>query len=74
MGETPKMAAGAALGAVVGALTGAAKGAGFVSDDAAERKHILSGANKTSLVLTTGARLTFRVATPVTITEKLGPR
>jgi hypothetical protein len=74
MGEAPKMAAGAALGAVVGALTGAAKGAGFVSDNVVERKHPLSGAYRTSLVLTTGARLTFRVATPVTITEKLAPR
>jgi hypothetical protein len=74
MGEAPKMAAGAALGAVVGALTGAAKGAGFVSDNVVERKHPLSGAYRTSLVLTTGARLTFRVATPVTITQNLGPR
>jgi hypothetical protein len=73
MGERPKMAASAALGAVVGALTGAAKGAGFVSDDAVARKDFLAGVNKRSLVLATGARLTFRVAIPVTITEGLGP-
>jgi hypothetical protein len=65
------MAAGAALGAVVGALTGAAKGAGFVSDESGARKGTLSGAHKTTLVVTTGARLTFQVARPVTITEKL---
>lgn len=74
IGDTPKMAAGAALGAVVGALTGAAKGAGFVSEDAGARKSTLLGANKRSLVLTMGARLTFRIATPTTITETLGHR
>lgn len=67
----PKRAAGAALGAVVGALTGAARGAGFVSDESGARKSTLSGANKRTLGVTTGARLTFRVARPVTITEKL---
>jgi hypothetical protein len=72
--DTPKMAAGAALGAVVGALTGAAKGAGFVSDDAGARKSALTGAKKRSLVLSTGARLTFRIARPMTITERLGDR
>lgn len=74
IGDTPKIAAGAALGAVVGALTGAAKGAGFVPDDAVARKPVVTSANKRSLVLTTGARLTFRVATPVTITEWVAPR
>jgi hypothetical protein len=71
IGNRPKMAAGAALGAVVGALTGAAKGAGFVSDESGARKGTLGGAHKRTLVVTTGARLTFRVARPVTITEKL---
>lgn len=72
VGSTSKMAAGAAYGAVVGALTGAARGAGFVSDDVGMRKGTLIAANKRSLVLTTGARLTFRVARPLTITERLG--
>jgi hypothetical protein len=65
------MAAGAALGAVVGALTGAAKGAGFVSDESGARKSTLSGAHKRTLVVTIGARLTFLVARPVTVAEKL---
>jgi hypothetical protein len=73
IGDTPKIAAGAALGAVVGALSGAAKGAGFVRDNAGARKPALTGAKKRSLVLTTGARFTFRVATPITITEWLAP-
>jgi hypothetical protein len=72
IGDASKMAAGAAFGAVAGALTGAAKGAGFVSDDAGARKGTLIAANKRSLVLTSGARLTFRVARPLTITERLG--
>jgi len=72
--DTPRMAAGAALGAVVGALTGAARGAGFVSDDGGARKSTLMGGDKKSLVLTTGARLTFLVARPVTITERLNYR
>jgi hypothetical protein len=64
------MAAGVAMGAVVGALTGAAKSAGFVSEESGARKSILSGANKRTLVVTAGARLTFLIARPVAITEK----
>jgi hypothetical protein len=71
IGNRPKMAAGAALGAVVGALTGAAKGAGFVSDESGAKKSTLSSAHKRTLVVTTGARLTFLVARPVTVAEKL---
>jgi hypothetical protein len=69
--DTPKRAAGITLGAVVGALSETAKGAGFVSDESGARKRTLSNANKRTLILTRGARLTFRVANPVTITERL---
>jgi hypothetical protein len=73
--DTPRIAAGAALGAVVGALTGAAKGAGLVSgNDAGTGTGISSAANKRNLVLTRGARLTFQLARPVTITERLNYR
>jgi hypothetical protein len=71
IGFRPKKAAGATLGTVVGALTGAAKGAGFVSDETGARKSTLVSPNKRSLVVTAGARLTFLIARPVTITEKL---
>jgi hypothetical protein len=74
MAQTPRIAAGAALGAVVGALTGAARGAGFVSDEAGGPTNRLLGANKRNLVLTTGAQLTFRLAAPVTIGERVAPR
>lgn len=73
--DTPRIAAGAAVGAVVGALTGAAKGAGLVSGNAGGAgTGISSPANNRNLVLTTGARLTFQLARPVTITERLDYR
>jgi hypothetical protein len=70
--EGPKRAAGAAFGAVVGAFTGAARGAGLVSrNDAVSGTDALVHSNKRILLLATGARLTFQLAAPVTITEKL---
>jgi hypothetical protein len=66
--ETPRVAARAALGAVVGALSGSAKGTGVVSANDA------ISANNRNLLLTTGRRLTFQLARPVTITERLNYR
>ncbi|MFL6352161.1 MAG: hypothetical protein ACJ74Z_09970 [Bryobacteraceae bacterium] len=67
LGATPKVA----MGAVVGALTGAAKSAGFVSDESGTRNSTRNGAHKSRLLVTTGARLTFRIVRPVTVIESL---
>ncbi len=73
--DTPRIAAGAALGAVVGALTGAAKGAGLLSgNDAGAGTSSRIPMNTRDVVLTTGARLTFQLTRPVTITERLNYR
>ncbi len=73
--DTPRMAAGAAIGAVRGALGGAARGAGLVSEDegGTGTGHAFT-ANKRTVTLPAGSRVTFRLAIPVTITERLNYR
>ncbi len=73
--DTPKRAASAAIGVVVGALSGAARGAGFVSENEGGTGggHVLT-VSKRSVALPAGSRLTFRLAIPVTITERLNYR
>lgn len=72
IGNTAKIAMDTAVGAVIGALSGAAKGAGLISssDDiaATERFKIT---NHRNLVLPAGTSLTFRLAMPFSITERL---
>jgi len=73
--DTPKMAAGAALGAVVGALSGAARGAGLVSgNESGSGAGHGPMANKRAVALPAGSRVTFRLARPVTITERVNYR
>jgi hypothetical protein len=73
--ETPRIAARAALGAVAGALSGSAKGTGVVSaNDAGTGPGTRIPANNRNVVLTTERRLTFQLARPVIITERLNYR
>jgi len=73
--NTPKMAFGAAVGAVVGALSGAAKGAG-ISDGFGEDNGTgnVMGKHQRTVVLPIDARITFTLARPVTLTERLNSR
>src|SRR5581483_6564106 len=68
--NTAEGAVGSAIGAVVGAVNGAVKGAGFergAGDD--DRTNAPIGMKHRVIVLPIGARLTFRLASPITITE-----
>lgn len=70
--DTAKIAGGAALGAIIGAMAGGGKGAaiGAGAGGAAGTGTVLATRGKAA-VLPTETRLTFRLASPVTITEKL---
>ncbi len=72
--DTPRMAAGAALGAVMGALHSAARGAGFVSSEEEPVSDRPIAMKKGSILLRAGSRIEFRLASAVTITEKLNHR
>ncbi|MGI8962775.1 MAG: hypothetical protein ACR2IV_24060 [Bryobacteraceae bacterium] len=73
--DTAKVAGGAALGAIIGAIAGGGKGAaiGAGAGGAAGAGTVLATRGKTA-TLPVETRLTFRLANPVTITEKLNPR
>ena len=70
--DTAKIAGGAALGAIIGGVAGGGKGAaiGAGAGGAAGTGAVLVTRGKAA-VLPTETRLTFRLASPVTITEKL---
>ncbi len=70
--EAAKIAGGAALGAIIGAVAGGGKGAaiGAGAGGAAGTGAVLIGHPKPA-VLPIETRLSFRLATPVTITEKM---
>ena len=70
--DTAKIAGGAALGAIIGALGGGGKGAaiGAGAGGAAGTGLVLATRGKPA-VLPNESRLTFQLASPVTITEKL---
>ena len=70
--DTAKVAGGAALGAIIGAIAGGGKGAaiGAGAGGAAGAGTVLATRGKTA-TLPIETRLTFRLANPVTITEKL---
>ncbi len=70
--DTAEIAGGAALGAIIGAVAGGGKGAaiGAGAGGAAGTGAVLATRGKPAL-LPSETRLTFRLATPVTITEKL---
>jgi hypothetical protein len=70
--DAAKIAGGAAIGAIIGAVTGGAKGAGIGAGagGAAGTGAVLLTRGKPA-VLPSETRLTFRLAAPVTITEKL---
>jgi hypothetical protein len=70
--DTAKIAGGAALGALIGALGGGGKGAaiGAGAGGAAGTGVVLATRGKAA-VLPSESRLTFQLASPVTITEKL---
>lgn len=70
--DTAKIAGGAALGAIIGAVAGGGKGAGIGAGvgGAAGTGTVLATRGKTA-TLPIETRLTFRLANPVTITEKL---
>lgn len=73
--NTAEMAVGAVAGAVVGALSGAARGAGLssaIDDNSAAAKIKL--AKPRSVTLLPGTELSFRLAMPVTIRERLNTR
>jgi hypothetical protein len=73
--DTAKVAGGAALGAIIGAIAGGGKGAaiGAGAGGAAGAGTVLATRGKTA-TLPIETRLTFRLANPVTITEKLNPQ
>jgi hypothetical protein len=70
--DTAKIAGGAALGALIGALGGGGKGAaiGAGAGGAAGTGVVLATRGKAA-VLPSESRLTFQLASPITITEKL---
>jgi hypothetical protein len=70
--STAKVAGGAALGAIIGAIAGGGKGAaiGAGAGGAAGTGAVMLGHSKPA-VIPTEAQLTFSLAQPVTITEKL---
>ncbi len=70
--DAAKIAGGAALGAIIGAIAGGGRGAaiGAGAGGAAGTGTVLATRGKPA-VLPTETRLTFRLATPVTLTEKL---
>ncbi len=70
--EVIKMAGGAALGAIIGAIAGGGKGAalGAGAGGAAGTGAVLLGKGKPA-VIANETRLTFQLAAPTTITEKL---
>ncbi len=70
--DTAEIAGGAALGAIIGAVAGGGKGAaiGAGAGGAAGTGTVLATRGKAA-VLPSETRLTFRLAAPVTITEKL---
>ncbi len=70
--DAAKIAGGAALGAIIGALGGGGKGAaiGAGAGGAAGTGVVLATRGKAA-VIPNESRLTFQLATPVTITEKL---
>src|SRR5581483_3899625 len=70
--DTAKIAGGAALGAIIGAIAGGGKGAaiGAGAGGAAGTGTVLATRGKAA-VLPTETRLTFHLANPVTITERL---
>jgi hypothetical protein len=70
--EVAKMGGGAALGAIIGAIAGGGKGAaiGAGAGGAAGTGAVLLGHGKPA-VLDNETRLTFQLATPITITEHL---
>jgi hypothetical protein len=70
--DTAKIAGGAALGAIIGAIAGGGKGAaiGAGAGGAAGAGTVLVTRGKTA-TLPIETQLTFRLANPVTITEKL---
>ncbi len=70
--DTAKIAGGAALGAIIGALGGGGKGAaiGAGAGGAAGTGVVLATRGKPA-VIPSESRLTFQLASPVTITEKL---
>ncbi|MGI9072971.1 MAG: hypothetical protein ACR2JB_17070 [Bryobacteraceae bacterium] len=73
--DTAKVAGGAALGAIIGAIAGGGKGAaiGVGAGGAAGAGTVLATRGKTA-TLPIETRLTFRLANPITITEKLKPQ
>jgi hypothetical protein len=73
--DTTKVAGGAALGAIIGAIAGGGKGAaiGAGAGGAAGAGTVLATRGKTA-TLPIETRLTFRLANPVTITERLNPQ
>lgn len=70
--EVVKMAGGAALGAIIGAIAGGGKGAviGAGAGGAAGTGAVLLGKGKPA-VIDNETRLTFQLASPTTITEKI---
>ena len=71
IGDTPRMAAGAAVGAVVGALSGAARGAGFASPAEGDKERdTVVNRNGRAVVLMAGMPITFRLAKPITVSAR----
>jgi outer membrane lipoprotein SlyB len=70
--EVMKMGGGAALGAIIGAIAGGGKGAaiGAGAGGAAGTGAVLLGHGKPA-VIDNETRLTFELANPTTLTEKL---
>lgn len=68
--DAPKVAVGAAYGAAVGAISGAAKGAGVGESYDQDHKTESPGMNQKVIVVPIGSQLTFRLSSPVKITER----
>lgn len=70
--ETAKIAGGAAIGAIIGAMAGGGKGAAIgAGAGGAAGTGVAAATRGNALTMPIETRLTFRLAKPITITEKL---